>query len=102
MDNSLQTPVNSFDNCKSKDAHKTTQLKTIFNYLQNHIATNTMVSNATGVSQKNICRFKRDLEQMGLLVEVKKEYCKATNHLAWYLSTNPKHFPPSNQLKLWN
>jgi len=84
-----------------QDNKKTNQLKTIFNYLQNHIATNTMVSEATGVPQKNICRYKRDLEQLGLLAEVKKGYCKITNHLAWYITTNKECFPQSNQMTLF-
>ena len=32
---------------QGKDKHKPNQLKTIFNYLQNHISTNTMVCEAT-------------------------------------------------------
>ncbi|MFV0573128.1 MAG: hypothetical protein ACK5M1_11940 [Xanthomarina gelatinilytica] len=93
---------NSPNKRQRQDKNKTNQLKTIFNYLQSHVATNTMVSEATGVPQKNICRFKRDLEQIGLLAEVKKDYCEITNHLAWYLTTNPKHFPQSNQLSLFD
>ena len=77
------------------------QLKTIFNYLQDNIATNTMVSEATGIPQKNICRYKRDLEKLGLLSEVKKSNCKATNHLAWYITTNTNFFSQPNQLKLF-
>ena len=81
--------------------NKRTQLKTIFNYLQNHIATASMVAYATGIPQKCITRYKRDLEKLGLLVEVKKAYCKKTKHLAWYLTTNQNHFPQSNQLKMF-
>lgn len=84
-----------------QDTNKRTQLEAIFHYLQNHIATNTMVSKETGIPQKNICRYKRDLEQLGLLAEVKKSYCKITNHLAWYITTNENHFPQSNQYKLF-
>jgi len=86
---------------QSKDKYKTNQLKTIFNYLQNNIATNTMVSEATGIPQKNICRYKKDLEKLGLLTEVKKSYCKSTNQLAWYITTNGKWLPLSNQLKMF-
>lgn len=81
--------------------NKRTQIKTIFNYLQNHIATASMITNATGVPQKCITRYKRDLEKIGKLAEVKKAYCEKTKHLAWYLTTNPKHFPQSNQLNLF-
>lgn len=70
-----------------------TQLKTIFQYLQEHTATASMVSAATGIPQKNICRFKRDLEKAGRLYEIEKKLCKKTGFKAWYLTTNPDLFP---------
>ncbi len=48
---------------QGQDTSNRNQLETIFNYLRNHVATNTMVSEATGIPQKNICRYKRDLEK---------------------------------------
>ena len=69
------------------------QQKTIFHYLQQHAATAAMVSRATGIPHKNICRYKRDLEQSGKLWEVKKDLCKETGNRAWYLSTNPNLAP---------
>ena len=65
-----------------------TQEHTIFQYLQNHIATASMVAYATGVPQKSICRYKRDLEKRGLLFEVEKKICKISGFRAWYLTTN--------------
>jgi len=63
--NSLeQGKVNQFQN----------QKKTIFQYLKQHTATASMVSEATGVPQKSICRYKRDLEKQGLLYEVEKNF----------------------------
>jgi hypothetical protein len=79
-----------------------TQLKTIFHYLQNHTATASMVSKATGIPQKCICRYKRDLEQSGLLNEVVKKRCKLTGFKAWYLTTNTNLFLKSNLKKLDN
>lgn len=86
---------------QEQDNNKGTQLITIFNYLQNHIATASMVTDATGVPQKCFTRYKRDLEKLGLLAEVKKTYCKKTKHLAWYLTTNENHFPKPNQLRMF-
>ena len=97
----MENHDNSPNKRQSKSTDKSNQIKTIFHYWQNHIATNTMVSEATGVPQKNICRYKRDLEQLGLLAEVKKGYCEITNHLAWYITTNKKHFPQSYQLRMF-
>lgn len=69
------------------------QLQTIFQYLQQHIATASMVADATGVYQKNICRYKRDLEKAGRLWETEKKPCKKTGFKAWYLTTNPAKAP---------
>lgn len=69
------------------------QLQTIFQYLQEHIATASMVADATGIYQKNICRYKRDLEKVGRLWEIEKRVCKKTGFKAWYLTTNPVKAP---------
>jgi hypothetical protein len=82
----------SFEKGQSKNTYFKSQEKTIFNYLFKHTATNTMVSEATGVPQKNICRAKRDFEKAGLLQEVERKFCQFTGHRASYLTTNPKLF----------
>ncbi len=79
----------TFDLSQGKSSHYTTQLKTIFCFLKEHVATASMVSDATGIPQKNICRYKRDLERSGLLWEVNKSKCKSTGFKAHYLTTNP-------------
>ena len=73
---------------QGKDKHQQKQVKTIFEFWQNHIATASMVSNATGVPQKNICRYKRDLEKAGQLFEISKTICAHTGYRAWYCTTN--------------
>ena len=85
---------------QSKDSKKQTQLQTIFHYLWDHVATASIVSKATGVPQKNICRYKRDLEKSGRLWELEKKLCKETGFKAWYLTTNPDNAPDNNQLML--
>ena len=95
------SPVN-LSKQQSKDTNPKNQEKTIFQYLQNHTATASMVSKATGIPQKCICRYKRDLEQRGLLYEVERKLCKLTGFRAWYLTTNPDLFPKSNFKKLGN
>jgi hypothetical protein len=92
--------LNSFDSEQGKDKHFQNQKKTIFQYLKQYTATASMVADATGVPQKSICRYKRDLEKQNLLYEVVKKYCKLTGFRAWYLTTNTDLFPQSNQLKL--
>lgn len=86
---------------QGKDTDFKSQLKTIFQYLQDHIATASMVSAATGIPQKNICRYKRDLEKAGRLWEIEKKLCKQTGFKAWYLTTNPEKAPFNNQLNLF-
>jgi hypothetical protein len=89
--------------CKSsdKDNLKNTQLQTIFIHLSDKVETASMVSDATGVPQKSICRFKRDLEKRGLLKEIEKKTCKKTGFKAWYITTNPELIPVTNQLNLF-
>lgn len=87
----------------SKDNDFVNQLKTIFHYLQNHVATASMVSDATGIPQKNICRYKRDLEKAGRLWEIEKKLCETTGFKAWYLTTNRDLTPiDNNQLTLFS
>lgn len=86
---------------QGKDTYFQTQLETIFHYLQKHIATASMVEAATGIPQKNICRYKRDLEKAGQLWEIEKKKCKKTGFKAWYLTSNPNYAPLNNQLKLF-
>jgi len=87
-----QAQVKNFQRCN-------TQLKTIFHYLKTTTATATMTAEATGIPQKSLCRYKRDLEKKGLLYEVEKKLCKVTNFRAWYLTTNPELFPKVEPLK---
>ncbi len=101
MRNTSNNP-NAFQHKRQdKDKDFKTQLKTIFKFLQEHIATASMVSAETGVPQKNICRYKRDLEKAGQLWETEKKLCKETGFRAWYLTTNPDNAPFNNQLKMF-
>lgn len=100
MVKTLKTPSNSLHKEQSKDNRHSTQLKTIFQYLQENVATASMVTDATGVPQKCITRYKRDLEKAGNLWEVTKTYCKKTGFKAWYLTTNPKNAPSNSFTQL--
>jgi|SRR5665647_2651638 len=83
-----------------KDKHSESQLLTIFTYLHNHIATASMVIAETGVPQKCICRYKRDLEKNDLLWEIEKKPCEKTGFKAWYLTTNPHLAPKYSPIQL--
>lgn len=84
--------LNSLPDEQVKDNDFKNQEKTIFNYLKENIATASMVSDVTGVPQKNITRYKRDLELNGLLFEIEKKKCEKTGFKAWYLTTNKELF----------
>ena len=86
----------------SQDKFKifSTQKQTIFEYLKEHTATASMITEATGIPQKSICRYKRDFEKIGLLYEIAKKHCKVTGFRAWYLTTNQDKMPKPDQLTL--
>jgi hypothetical protein len=86
---------------RNPQANRINQKTKYFDYLKTTIATNSMVSEATGIPQKNLTRFKREFEDAGVLYELYKTICKKTKHRATYLTTNPTLFPKSNQLKLF-
>ena len=92
---------NPFHKRLSKDNGFESQSKTIFLYLQQHIATASMVADATGITQKNITRYKRNLEKLNRLWEIEKKPCKKTGFMAMYLTTNPQQSPINNQLNLF-
>lgn len=97
--NPLNSPLHKR---QGKDKAKPAQIKTIFYYLHENVATASMVSDETGIPQKNICRYKRDLEKAGMLWEIIKTTCKKTGFKAWYLTTDPDKAPKcSNQLYLF-
>ena len=100
MVDTLHTPGNSLTK-QSKDITHLSQLKTIFQYLQHHVATASIVAEATGVPQKCITRYKRDLEKAGRLWEITKAYCKKTGRKAWYLTTDQHKAPKRTQLNLF-
>lgn len=77
------------------------QIAVIYKYLKTHVATASMVAKETGIPQKNICRYKRSLEQSGLLCQTKKAYCHETGFMAWYLTTDNKLFKQNQQLQLF-
>ena len=85
-----QSLIKLNDNGKYNQHHS--QLKTIFHYLKENIATASMISKKTGIPQKCITRYKRDLEKKNLLFELYKKECKVTGFKAWYLTTNKEIF----------
>lgn len=82
----------SFEKGHGKNKSFKSQEKTILYFLQKNTSTATMVTDATGIKQKNICRAKRNLEKSGQLQEVERKLCKSSGFKAWYLTTNKELF----------
>ena len=101
MNKPLHNPSLKSLNSQSKDNQFKNELQTIFEYLKVNVCTASMLSEATGIKQKNICRYKRDLERGGLLCEVYKNFCKTTGFKAYYITTNSELIPTNNQTKLF-
>lgn len=85
---------------QGKDTHYTKKKK-FLGFLSDKIATASMATAATGIPQKCLTRYKRQLEKSELLWEVMQDYCKVTGCMAWYLTTNPELVPGNHQLKLF-
>ncbi len=88
--------------CLGKDSHFRSQKEIFFNFLKEHTSTASMVSKATGIPQKNICRYKRDLERIDKLWVVKIGKCEDTGCDACFLTTNPALAPFKSQLSLFD
>jgi hypothetical protein len=86
--------------CNGKDTKYQNETQIIFNYLQTNIATASMITATTGIVQKNICRYKRELEKMGLLWEMYNAPCKITGFEAAYLTTNHDLIPATSYRQL--
>ena len=55
-------------------------------YLSENVATCSMVAKQTGIPQKNLTRFKAELEDKGLLKVLFVANCKVTSFKAQYLT----------------
>ncbi len=95
----MKTPT-PHHNRQSEGNDHFNQIQTIFQYLKVEVATASMVADATGIYQKNICRYKRDLEKAGRLWEIEKRTCKKTGFRAWYLTTDPDKAPKNSLTQL--
>jgi hypothetical protein len=73
---------------KSKDNTHEAQEKVVYDYLLMHVASASMVTDATGVPQKCVTRYKRNYEQAGRLQQIRKDRCKITGRNVWYITTN--------------
>lgn len=71
-----------------------------YEYLMEHTATCSMVSEATGIKQKNLCRYKVELQRANLLWEIDFKPCLITGFMAQWLTTNPDLIPTIDKRQL--
>lgn len=90
----------SFNKDSYKDKYFKAEKDRFYHHLLNNTATASMASEALEIPQKNITRYKRELEDNGLLWEVEKKKCKSTGYIAAYLTTDLLKVPANNQLSL--
>jgi len=83
-----------------KDTKYQSETKIFYDYLQAHTATCSMASEATGLKQKNLCRYKVELQKANLLWEVDFKPCKLTGFLAQWLTTNADMIPSIDKAQL--
>lgn len=75
--------------------------KQLLAYLKNNTANASMIEEATGIKQKNLCRYKRELEKIGLLWERYKDPCQITGFYSAYHKIDPCLNPLDAKIKLF-
>lgn len=73
---------------QSEDIKFNSQKEIFCAFLSKNIATATMAANALRITQKNITRYKSNLEKEGRLMVLFTAKCKITNRQADYLTTD--------------
>lgn len=61
-----------------------------------------MAAMETDIFIQNVCRYVDMLIDLNQIAIARMDYCKITNQLVEYLTTNPDLFPPNNQLELFD
>jgi hypothetical protein len=78
-----------------------TQMQMTVEGLKSQPLTMLMLSNRLGIERANLCRYISRLQRSNNVALVKKSYCKVTNHIAGYYTSNPELFPKNPQLNLF-
>lgn len=79
------------------------EIEILHKYLKDKIATCTEAHKATGIDQKNLCRYKRELEKNGHLFVCRKGVCPETKmDGVQFITTNYNLVPKNLQLSLFS
>ena len=92
--------LNPWEPGKGETTIRYKEIKPKFHFLKRHTSKPSMAASLTGVPQKRITSYKRDLEKR-LLAELWKAPYQETGLKTYCLTTNPEKFPKSNQLEIF-
>lgn len=85
------------DKLKSLKSYFDSQREVFRHFLSENVATCSMVAHHTGIPQKNLTRYKTELEEKGLLKVLFVATCKITSFKAQYLTTNTEIIASLNE-----
>lgn len=105
MNETLNTPNNSWQNRQLRDKHFQAQMKRVFVAFYRQPKTMLMVEVETGIMRSNICWFAREWRKSNCIKVVRKGICPISKRGGvQHLTTNPEMFPaivePSNTDRL--
>ncbi len=78
------------------------QRERFFEFLKEKPVSCSMAEAETGIHQKCLTRYKRQLESANRLWVAFEAKCKITGRLVQYITTNPEFNPSNNQLNIFD
>ena len=86
----------------AKIVNKLDEMTLFYNFLLDKVTSCTEVSKKLGIVQKNLTRYKRRFQKLGMLAVVKRHKCPVTNREVQFITTDPNQFPEPQQLNLFS
>lgn len=101
MSNQSNRPPKSLNDANSK-VRKKSKEKIFYEFFLTHTTTVYDFERQTGISRADGCRYKRRLEKLGLLQQVRLGICPISREKdVQYVSTDKRKFPTPVQLTLF-
>ncbi len=79
---------------------KANETQIFYQYLLENTCTCSMASEVLGIKQKNLCRYKKELQDLNLLWEVDYKHCEITGYKAQWLTCNADLIHPIDKAQL--
>lgn len=93
-------PPKSLNEATSKIQKKSDEMTAFYHYLNDKVTSCTDAAVMLNIPQKNLTRYKRELEKVGKLQVVKMQRCPHTGRWVQHITTDPKKFSPSSQYQI--